>query len=190
MTRPWWQAVLPELEQELRGYLTHRLPSRIVEHDNLVNQTLMALSRWMSQHEDKRLATTPNSTEADDRRVLSAVAKVILTRRIADRFRLDAREWSHRVDLGDDALADLPLEVPPIERRILHRRMLEIVIGVLATMTAEDRDLIAFVSTNTLVERTLTPRERQRLHRARGRLKNAIVAAFGETATALLRDDA
>ena len=189
VSKEWWQAELPEIEGELRSYVAHRLPSRRGEHDDLVNATLLSLSEWLRRHKGKPLATTVHPSGDGERRALSALAKVILKRRIADRFRLDSREWRRRVDLGDDILANFPAETAPIERTVLHRQMLEITIGVLATMTTEDRDLIAFGTAARGGERALNPRERQRLRRARRRIADAIVGELGETAAVLLRDD-
>jgi DNA-directed RNA polymerase specialized sigma24 family protein len=179
---PWWQTELPQTEKELRGYLARRLPSRAEDHDDLINETLLALSQWMRQHERSMVG----STLEDKRRVVAAFAKVVLRRRIADRFRLDSREWRRRVDLGGRQLTDVPEKGPPPEHSLMLRRMLEITIGILATMTKEDRDLIGFAAGEGPA---LTPRERQRLRRARSRISKAIVAELGAPAAELLRED-
>jgi DNA-directed RNA polymerase specialized sigma24 family protein len=187
VSEPSWQAALPEIAKELRGYLASRLPSRSEDHDDLVNETLLALSQWMRRHEGMPLAMTGSPSPEHERRALSAFAKVVLKRRIVDRFRLESREWRRRVDLGSDWLAGVPDEARPAERTILLRRMLEITIGVLATMKPEDRDLIAFATAGFHVRRGLTPRERQRLRRVRSRIAAAIVAELGAPAAELLR---
>jgi DNA-directed RNA polymerase specialized sigma24 family protein len=138
---PWWKGQLENVARELRSYLARRLPSRREQFDDLVNETLLSLSEWMRRHEGTPHPWIAGPATEDDRRSFFAFARVILHRRIADRFRLDAREWGRRVDLDEAALASIPSGAPSAERQFLLRRMLEITIGALSTLKAEDRDL-------------------------------------------------
>jgi len=189
MTEPWWKTQLPEVERLLRSQVRRRLPSRRWEHDDLVNDTLLALSEWMRRHEREHQAWVAGPRRDEDREAFFGLARVILQRRLADRFRLNAREWHRRVDVDEGALAQVPSGGPSAERTVLLRRMLEITVGVLATLKPEDRDLIAVVATGTGPLEALGPRERQRLKRARRKLVDAIIAELGAPAAELLRTD-
>lgn len=189
MKKSWWKAELPNIERELRKHLFHRLPSRRDTHDDLVNETLLAVSEWMRTHGSPGLSSEPNPSIDDERHALMAFSKVVLKRRIADQFRLDAREWTRRLDMDSNQLAGVAQEAPAIEHDVLIRRMLEITIAVLAKMPREDRDLIAFTAGGAEGARALTARERQRLRRARVRISKAIVAELGSSAANLLRPE-
>ncbi len=186
---PWWKGQVADVARELRRYLARRLPSRRQEYDDLVNETLLSLSQWMRRHEGTPHPWIAGPATDNDRSSFFAFARVILQRRVADRFRLDSREWERRVDLDEAALASIPSGAPSAERQFLLRRMLEITIGALSTLKAEDRDLIAFVAAGSPGPETLAPRERQRLSRARRKIVNAIVAELGAQAAELLRSD-
>jgi DNA-directed RNA polymerase specialized sigma24 family protein len=180
---------MPEVARVLRGQLGHRLPSRRWEHDDLVNETLLALSEWMRSHERQHRAWVDGPPTDAERDAFFGLARVILQRRIADRFRLNAREWHRRVDVDQATLGRVPSGAPSAERQVLLRRMLEITIGVLATLKPEDRDVIAIVAAGAGGPLALSPRERQRLKRARRRLVDAIIAELGSAAADLLRLD-
>lgn len=187
MKKSWWKAELPEIEKEIRRYLLHQLPSRRDIHDDLVNETLLSISEWMQKNRGVQLSSEANPSVDDERRALLAFSKVVLKRRIADQFRLDAREWNRRLDLDDSQLESVLEDPPSAERSVLIHRMLEITIGVLAKMPREDRDLIAFTAGGGEKARAMTPRERQRLRRARARIAEAIVAKLGASTMKLLR---
>src|SRR5687767_2454574 len=42
---PWWEAELPRLAEALRAQLRWRMPRLAAHHDDLVNDTLLALSQ-------------------------------------------------------------------------------------------------------------------------------------------------
>ena len=190
MSEPWWVAALPELDAELRRLLHRKLPSRTGEHDDLVNETLAGVTDWMRRHEalePKRVADTKPVAE---RRALSGLARAILNRRIADRFRLDARTWRHHVVPSEDWIEAFPGDSPTSERLVLLRRMLEVTATVLAEMSPEDRDLVSYEAAGGSRFGPLSPRERQRLRRARKKMARAILDELGESAAELLGNKA
>jgi hypothetical protein len=54
-------------------------------------------------------------------------------------------------------------------------------------MSPDDRDVLAIAGAEPGVRRTLNPSERQRLHRARARLREEIIRRLGAPAAELLR---
>jgi hypothetical protein len=46
----WWQHELPAVERELKTWLLKRLPQRMADHDDLVNETLLCVSQWITNH--------------------------------------------------------------------------------------------------------------------------------------------
>jgi hypothetical protein len=186
---PWWESELPVVRNELTAYLGRRLPAWRAEHDDLVSDTFLALTREIRGHSSAFprswfQAGAPGG-EAD-RAYLHKLAKVILQRRIADLFR-KLVPLSNLLPLREQHLdtAD-PGEREPA-RRVLLSKMLEVTLSVLADMQPEDRDLIAFVSGAAGLRNALDARERQRLHRLRAKLREEIVRRLGAEPADLLR---
>jgi DNA-directed RNA polymerase specialized sigma24 family protein len=187
---PWWESELPVIRKELAGYLGRRLPGWRTDHDDLINDTLLALTREIRNHSSGFPASwaRPELPESEDERShLHRFTMVILKRRIADLFRKRA-PLLNRVLTSEDApdIAD-PNAVRP-ERKVLLARMLEVTLSVLAETQPADRDLIAFVSGEAGLRKTLNANERQRLHRLRMRLREEILGRLGANAADLLRD--
>ncbi|MEK6408789.1 MAG: hypothetical protein AABN34_17850 [Acidobacteriota bacterium] len=186
--RPWWETELPIVRDELVAYLKRRLPALGADHDDLVSDTLFGLTEKLQGQPSEFPAVwfqEIDTVNEPERSYLHRLAMVILKRRIADFFRkrTSLRNRS-TIDEFRQELADP--DAPKPERNILLAEILEVTLSVLDKMQPEDRDLIAFVSNSTGVLR-LDPRERQRLHRVRRRLKDEIARRLGAEATELLR---
>lgn len=187
---PCWHKELPAIRKELGAYLSRHLPGLRADHDDLVNDTLLALTREMRDHSSafpgSWFQPGPPSNEAE-RSHLHKLTMVILKRRIADLFRGRAPlsnlfvTGEHHPDVADP-------DVPTPERRVLLARMLGVTLSVLSGMQPEDRDLIAFIAGEAGVRKALDARERQRLHRLRTKLKDEIVRRLGADAADLLRN--
>jgi DNA-directed RNA polymerase specialized sigma24 family protein len=184
----WWVDHLPFIEAELRSDLARRSPRNRQDHDDLVNETLLQLSRWLERHPFQESLTAPRNHD-DDAGELVALARVILRRRVADRHRMDAREWSRRVSAAAAERANVAPRARGPERELLLRQMLEITIGVLANLSSSDRDLIAIAGAAGRAASAMSPRDRQRLARARRRIRDAILRELGESVSRLLRGD-
>ena len=187
---PWWESELPAIRHELAHYLNRRLPAWIADHDDLLNDTLLSLTRELRVHS----SAYPNSwfeavppSNDDDRLYLRRLTTVILKRRIADLFRKRTPQAEVLVT-GESPLEVADSKQPSAERRILLARLLQVTNDVLATMTPADRDLIALIATNDRLRGSLDARERQRLHRLRSTLRNEIVRRLGNDVNDLLRD--
>lgn len=187
---PWWESELPVIRKELTAYLGRHLPGWRSDHDDLINDTLFALTREIRNHSSGFPASwaRPETPESEEERShLHRFTVVILKRRIADLFRKRA-PLLNRVVSSEDALevAD-PVAVRP-ERKVLLARMLEVTLSVLAKMQPADRDLIAFVSGEAGLAKAMDAKERQRLRRLRMKLREEILGRLGANAADLLRD--
>jgi DNA-directed RNA polymerase specialized sigma24 family protein len=187
---PWWESELPVIRKELNAYLGRHLPGWRTDHDDLINDTLLALTREIRNHSSGFPASwaRPELPESEEERShLHRFTMVILKRRIADLFRKRA-PLLNRVVTGEDApdIAD-PDAVRP-ERKVLLARMLEVTLSVLAKMQPADRDLIAFVTGEAGLSKAMDANERQRLRRLRMKLQEEILGRLGANAADLLRD--
>lgn len=185
---PWWETEVPVIKDELVAYLRRHVPALHPDHDDLLSDTLLSLTKHIHRH----APTLPRSwfnqdvpSDEEERAYLHKLANVILKRRIADNFRkrLIHREYPHETLTQD--IAD-PNSLKP-ERKIILARILEVTRLTLDEMTPEDRDLVALVSQAAAFRTALDDRERQRLHRIRKRLKDEIARRLGADLTDLLR---
>jgi DNA-directed RNA polymerase specialized sigma24 family protein len=187
---PWWESELPIIRKELAAYLGRRLPGWRTDHDDLINDTLLALTREIRNHSSGFPASwaRPELPESEDERShLHRFTMVILKRRIADLFRKRAPLF-HRVVTNGDALDIADPDAVRPERKVLLARMLEVTLSVLAKMQPADRDLIAFVSGEAGLAKAMDANERQRLRRLRMKLREEILGRLGANAADLLGD--
>jgi DNA-directed RNA polymerase specialized sigma24 family protein len=186
---PWWESELPAIRKELETYLARRVPSWQADHDDLIHDTLLALTREVRTHSSAFPAswTTPHPPENEaERSYLHKFTLVILKRRVADLFRKRSRSVQY-FGTEENATEVADPKVSPPERKMLLARMVEVTLSVLATMQPEDRDLFAFASGEG-VRKRLDANERQRLHRLRRKLREEILGRLGASAADLLRD--
>lgn len=213
--RARWERSLNEVTTALRTRLRRTLPSLTHEHDDLLHDTLAALTTHAQRAMRDGLApamwgepVTAGPLEGGPRDELLRIAHTILRRRVADLFRARSRAWQAGVlppagaptgndpggqglgvdDAGNTA-AEGELRTPEAERRALLVRMLRVCSSVLDEMSDEDRELLESAADERDRERPLTDRERQRLRRARLRLTAAIRDELGDDAASLLRDE-
>jgi DNA-directed RNA polymerase specialized sigma24 family protein len=187
---PWWELELPVIRNELGAYLSRRLSAWRADHDDLVSDTLLALTREIrdrsSAYPGSWFQPKPPANEAE-RSHLHKLAMVILKRRIADLFRKRA-PFSNMFVTGEQHPDVADPDVPTPERKVLLARMLEVTLSVLSGMQPADRDLIAFVAGEAGLRKALDARERQRLHRLRAKLRAEILRCLGADAADLLRN--
>lgn len=171
---PWWETELPLIGNELASYLRRRVPAWRADHDDILNDTLLAVTRQIRIHRSDFPPSwfcSGQPANQDERSRLRKLTMVILQRRIADVFRKRASFPELYGQLHDEA----NLVEPTAERRVLLARMLEITLAFLSKLPAADRDLVALVAGPLAPRETLDESERQRLHRLRTKLKNEIV---------------
>lgn len=166
------------------------MPALRAERDELLGETTLALTKYVRGHKSALPASWFQSqppAEEPERTRLRKLAMRILKRRIADLF----RKRSSLPDLiATDALTQDVVDpnAPKPERIILLNRMLEVTLSVLDGMRPDDRDLVALVSEDDDFRKALSPRERQRLHRVRKKLKREIASRLGAEPAELLRN--
>jgi hypothetical protein len=188
-TVAWWEAQLPAIERRMREFLGRRLPTLRQQHDDLVNESLAAMTERVKREptlHPRSWYVPEGPVDEAERAYLDRLAMAILRRRIADMFRQRARHWGDR---DDDSAIDLAVAGDPSpDRAATLARMLRICVATLAEMSDEDRELITAQSNRDAgsVARALTDRERQRLRRARARLTEAIRDRMGADVDDLL----
>ena len=175
---PWWEAQLPVIRRELAAYLARRVPAWRADHDDILNDSLLAVTQQIRLHpsdfpESWFLFERPANEEEKSR--LRKLTMVILQRRIADVFRKRASVLKLHGQLNNE----VNFHEPTPERRILLARMLDITLSVLSSIPAEDRDLLALVAGPQAPRKVLDETERQRLHRLRTKLKDEIARQLG-----------
>ena len=184
---PWWETELPIIRQEQSAYLRRRLPALRADHDDLINDSLFALTREIRRPESLFPASwfeNEGPKDEAERSRLHKLAMLILRRRIADLFRKRASRQNLFVD---DQKELVDPNAPSPEHKITLAQMLQAMWSVLDEMKPEDRDLVALIYEDAELGKSLGPRERQRLHRIRKRLKHEISRRLGVEAVDLLR---
>jgi len=185
---PWWETELPRIRQEQSAYLRRRLPALRADHDDLINDSLFALTREIHRPDSLFPASWVENegpkNEAERSR-LHKLAMLILRRRIADLFR--KRSSQQNLFTVDDQVELVDPHAPSPERKITLAQMLQVMWSVLDEMKPEDRDLVALIYEDADLGKSLGPRERQRLHRIRKRLKREISRRLGVEAADFLR---
>lgn len=177
------------LRESLRRFGHSRFPALHDEVDDLVDQTLSDLWRFLAPQQGRRVGARDIPDRLFDSEDARRIAFSIFKRRAADAFRANAERWARQPDddpraPAGDVLADVAA------RRLLMRRMLRVCVAELATVSREDRDLLAFAAgLNSRRSGNLAARDRQRLHRLRLRLSDAIRRELGEDAATLLEKD-
>jgi len=188
---PWWESQLPAIRAQLASYIRKRLPTRPVDHDDLINETFLSFCQQIRSHpgafpESWFFTTEPESDR--DQIYLQQFLTVILRRRIADLFRTETRK---AITFCDDSLSDFANnQEAPSERQVLLAAMLAVVVRTLTDLSREERDILALVSgTGGFFEKTLGARDRQRLRRLRMKLASRIRNHFGSKVSDLLSDE-
>ncbi|MGO4378547.1 hypothetical protein [Pseudoduganella sp. RAF53_2] len=168
---------LDELRSALRNYVRKHFPGLHDEADDLTAQAISDLWEYL----EKR-------GEIPDQPAIRKIGYAILKRRAADIFRKPARDWAMSLDNLSEAEQADPAQ-PDAWRAALHRRMLHICVAELADASQEDDLLLSMVAgTGPDQKDALDARTRQRLHRLRARLAEAIRRELGEDAKKLLKD--
>ena len=168
---------LDELREALRNYGRRHFPALHNEIDDLVAQAVSDLWEYLAKR-----------GEIADPSAIRKIGYAILKRRAADTFRKSAREWASSLDNLSEAEQADPAQ-PDIDRAALYQRMLRICVAELAGAAQEDALLLSMVAgIGPDVDGALDARARQRLHRLRARLAEAIRRELGEDARKLLKD--
>jgi hypothetical protein len=184
---PWWEAELPAIRARQHSYLNSRLPALSAEHEDLLNATLLSLTKYIRNNAETLPKSwfghsPPENTEEAKR--LHALAHFTLRRRIVDLFRkrmsLTSLSDPHNpIDVAD-------LKAASLDKKMLVAKLLRVTISALDEISPEDRDLIALISEDDGIRKALNPRDRQRLHRARKKLKRIIASQMGAELEELL----
>lgn len=180
------------LRSDLRRFLSKALPAIPDEQEDLLQDTLLDLTREVQERSEVYPASWWQETSkvpGEDRERFRRLARTILRRRIVDRFAQRAKEWA-QTRPGFARVEGSPTTDPSPERRYLAAQMLRICIEVLADASEEDRRIIARVTSGEYDKDRVafSTRERQRLRRLRATLASAILQQLGSSASELLTE--
>ncbi len=185
-----WELALADLLPELRSWLRRRVPALAVQHDDLLNDAAESLLGHVRRDRDALPAAwfaPPDGAPLPRLGELRALAFTMLQRRVADRFRARVRTWAITADVGRDAAdASVADGVSP-DRALDLARILRATVLALDDLSDEDREIVTRVALD--VQAPLDDRTRQRLRRARARIADALRQRFGDSISALLRED-
>jgi hypothetical protein len=81
------------IDSELRNWLRKRLPHRVADHDDLVNETLISMSQWINKASNIPDSWLDGNVSKKDYNSFYKLARVLMKRRISDLYRLDSRDW-------------------------------------------------------------------------------------------------
>jgi hypothetical protein len=175
---------LTTLRQALRSYGRARFPALRAELDDLIAQTVSDVWECLAAQVDGRATAAPDDW--------LRLGYTVFRRRAADAYRKAAQRWA----IGLDSVADIEqahlVDQSDVRQRqsLLYGHMLRICLRELADVSERDRQLLAGVAGMADAPGgAMADGERQRLHRLRRRLGDAIRRELGEDARQLLRED-
>lgn len=147
-------------------HLRGRYRALAPDHEDLVQQTLSDVHRYF----------TNNRTWPDEEADVDRVAFTILRRRVVDRVRSN---FSSPESGSSDDLRDVVSDVPAVDAVVRFRRLLHLVMQELEGLGEADRDSLLDETLDRSNDAPKAPNERQRLSRARARLRAAVEARIG-----------
>ncbi len=136
------------------------------DHEDLVQQTLSDVHRYFTNHR-----TWPD-VEAD----IDRVAFTILHHRVVDKVRSDLSSLESG---SSDDIWHVASDAPAVEYVVRFRRLLHLVMQELEGLGEADRLSLLDETLSRSDDSAKAPNERQRLSRARARLRAAVEARIG-----------
>lgn len=182
----WWRRELVHFSVSARSWLWRNFPTIQQLHEDLVSETLMQLVTHLSQRPDGLPPAwfQPEDPPEDDIRRFQALALTVLNRRVMDYFRADYRQWAHELPL--DGSREQVAEGQDVGGALDLARAARALMTLLAELSDQDRLLMEEVALGGR-DGPLEDRERQRVHRLRQRLLDALRARLGHDPVELLR---
>jgi hypothetical protein len=152
------ERLLPELYARWRAQL--RRHSRLMSsHDDILQLTARDL-----------LAAAGVGSEPLEDGDVRRLGSAILKRRIADAYRTEVRRWARHEPLEDDQ--HIAADVNSDPERVAHFSMLlRSVVGLMADLDIEDRELLLRSLRDDISLKAMTDAERKQLSRVRERLR-------------------
>ena len=158
------------LSPPLRQFLRRRYRLLASEHDDLVQQTLEGFLRFVSARADR----APPAEE------WPAIARTILKRRIADRFRDSALHAAVAIEDLDDNAQELVDQGADVDDVVRYRRLLSAVAVLISEMNSADQALLLDeVAPTSAPPVAMSSTDRKRLSRLRESLRERLRLKFG-----------
>jgi hypothetical protein len=184
-----------QIQRALRAYGSNRFPALRGHIDDLTNQSLSDLWRYLKRSPDVVSNLAHDASGSYSGAAWESVARIastIMARRAADMFRRSAMTWSEQPPESSEAAShsDLQNNDPTSARLVLIQQMLRVCMAELARSSERDREAVWLALGDGRAARiALTDTERQRVSRLRKRLGAAIRREMGESASELLAAD-
>lgn len=188
----WWRRAIVQFNADAGRWLNRNYPSLQHLHQDLVGETLLQLTAYLS--------TAPKSLPAewfqlagpvvDEEWRFRAFALTVLKRRVMDHFRADFRLWvrefaGNRDEAGAPE-AELAVENQEAGDELDLVRTCRALLIMMAKLPDRDRLLMEEQALGGR-DAPLDPGERQRLHRLRLQLLNELAATLGQDPKQFLR---
>lgn len=188
----WWRRELVRFSTTARQWLGRKFPTIRRLHEDLVSETVVQLAAHLSRPPEGLPPTwfqQADPKEGDTRR-FHALAQTVLKRRVMDHFRADFRHWAHELPPDDDGSREQASEQSGAGHDVGSAldlvRAARALVTLLAELPDEDRLLMEEVALGGR-DGPLEGRERQRVHRLRQRLLDALRARLGHDPVELLK---
>jgi DNA-directed RNA polymerase specialized sigma24 family protein len=180
---PWWTVALVDFGPQARRYLRAHLPSIRQEHEDLISETSVGVTRLLSSGDQGAWPAawfgtdSPSEVEVVNR--FAALCMKVLKNRVADHFRDIGRrslEISEPRDEADRQDAEAP-EIP-LDHQLDLKRTAAALFAAMASLDESDRELLERVGLGDS-DAPLSDRERQRLRRLRIELLDRLRSRLG-----------
>jgi len=182
----WWLSQLNRLRSNMKTYLAWKYPDLINEHDDLCNEAIENLTKYIKDNENtlpKSWFINSESIDREDRVHLDRLCITLIKRRTVDYFRKEKKWISHYDIENEEKLVDKTSQ----ERKLLLANVLSDTAKCIREFSMEDQELLS--TTYTRSNNHLSDRDRQRLKRLRDKIKDELYAIYGESITDLLKED-
>lgn len=161
-------AAARRLRPALLASLRSRFRALAPDHEDLVQQTLVDLFRYLR---------TSGEAIADESEI-DRIAFTIMRRRAADRVRSSILQAALPLDEGSENLSQ---DAPSLDVVVRNRLFLGLVTQELGKMSEADRAALLDETLGHRDDSARSASERQRLSRARARLRSAVEQRIGMT---------
>lgn len=185
VTTPWWQGAVVGFADIGRRWLKARYPSLRHQHDDLLGEAVLQLTRVLTDPGEHWPASWFGCEDPQDEDVkrFHGLAFTVLGRRVQDEFRRDVDHWLESLDeVPED---QHPVSTAPDAATALgHTRAVRALIRAMQAMSLRDQDLMQRVALGDSSQ-PMSGAERERVSQLRRRLRLQLQLILGEDAWAV-----
>jgi hypothetical protein len=183
----WWQGAVVGFADIGRRWLKARYPSLRHQHDDLLGESVLQLTRALKDPREQWPVSWFGSKDpgSDDVKRFHGLAFTVLTRRVQDEFRREVDSWLESLD-------DVPedqhpaSEAPDAATALGHTRAIRALVQAMHAMSLRDQDLIERVVMGDSSQ-PMSGAERERISQLRRRLRQQLGKVLGEEGLAVVK---